>query len=205
MAAPVTTEVGPSDDPVVEAITDAYRRFHPELVRRCLRVAGDRAAAEEAAQEAFARALEKRPPVDSNRPIEAWLTTVGTRVAIDSARRDRRVVTPLADDLALAEDVSEAAARSDARRRFGGALRSLPDAHRRALILFGLEGLSYSQIADAEGVSLGAVKMTIHRARERLKSTVNVHDLYGAVPVGSTTTPEGRKFCLLYTSPSPRD
>ena len=53
------------------------------------------------------------------------------------------------------------------------ALRRLPDAQRVPLVLFHFEGLSYQQIADALGVSLGKIKTDIHRGRDALRRYLN--------------------------------
>ena len=53
------------------------------------------------------------------------------------------------------------------------ALRRLSDAQRVPLVLFHFEGLSYQQIADALGVSLGKIKTDIHRGRDALRRYLN--------------------------------
>jgi len=49
------------------------------------------------------------------------------------------------------------------------ALRRLPDHQRVPLVLFHFEDMSYQDIADALGVSMGKVKTDIHRGREALR------------------------------------
>jgi RNA polymerase sigma-70 factor (ECF subfamily) len=52
------------------------------------------------------------------------------------------------------------------------AVTSLPPLQREALVLFEYEGLALSEIADIVGSDVGAVKARLHRARERLRSTL---------------------------------
>ena len=52
------------------------------------------------------------------------------------------------------------------------AVTSLPPLQREALVLFEYEGLALSEIADVVGSDIGAVKARLHRARERLRSTL---------------------------------
>jgi RNA polymerase sigma-70 factor, ECF subfamily len=47
-------------------------------------------------------------------------------------------------------------------------LRQLPEMDRTALLLAAVEGFSYEQFAEALGLSLGAVKTSIYRARLKL-------------------------------------
>ena len=55
------------------------------------------------------------------------------------------------------------------RERLEKALQRLPDHQRVPLVLFHMEEMSYQDIADTLGVSLGKVKTDIHRGREALR------------------------------------
>lgn len=194
VAVPITADAnGARDDLVVDRLVASYEQFRPELVRRCRRIVHDGAVAEELAQEAFARALEHRERLDPERPLEAWLTTVATRLAVDWRRRKHPLVADDAKEPITGDRTFEAVSQRDSQQRIGRALAALPERHRRALVLFGVEGLSYSQIADAEGLSISAVKMTLHRARARMRTMVHTNDLFGAVPVGGGATNRGRR------------
>jgi RNA polymerase sigma-70 factor (ECF subfamily) len=52
------------------------------------------------------------------------------------------------------------------------AVLSLPPVQREAIILFEYEGLALSEIAEVVGADIGAVKARLHRARERLRTTL---------------------------------
>jgi RNA polymerase sigma-70 factor (ECF subfamily) len=52
------------------------------------------------------------------------------------------------------------------------AVFSLPPLQREALVLFEYEGLTLSEIAEIVGTDVGAVKARLHRARERLRTTL---------------------------------
>lgn len=181
MAVSTTSDHEQPSDTIVGALVEAHARFQPELVRRCQRIVGDRAQAEDLAQEAFARALERQRDLDPDRPIDAWLTTVATRLAIDTLRRGRRFGGAPADipDVDLTFD---AAADQERRRHVRAAIDQLSDRQRQAVVLYSFHDLSYDEIADREGLSLGAVKMTLMRARRRLRDALAGKDLLGAVP-----------------------
>src|SRR6266851_843100 len=71
----------------------------------------------------------------------------------------------LVSPISHALDLEQAELREELER----ALRALPDRQRVPLVLFHFEELSYQEIADALGASLGKVKTDIHRGREALK------------------------------------
>jgi RNA polymerase sigma-70 factor (ECF subfamily) len=183
-AAPARTD--PSKDDAVVAV---YARFRAVLVRRCAAIVGSTAVAEEIAQESFARALEHAPTSGPDRPLEAWLTTVATRLAIDHLRRGARDVAsvPGIDAAEPApprgmDPTSRTVIDREMGERLHAALGGLDARARRALVLYGVEGWSYEEIARAERISLPALKMTIHRARARVRDALGAEGLLGTLP-----------------------
>jgi len=145
-----------------------FRTYHDTLVRYLTRRLGDRDWAEELAQETFLRAL-RQGDVENER---AWLFAVATNLARDEGRkqvRRRRHLQLLADEAREAEQEMqptglERAEDAAAARR---ALDALEERDRLALLMRE-EGLSYEEIAEALGLSVGSIGTTLFRARKRL-------------------------------------
>src|SRR5690625_2551445 len=76
-----------TDDDVAAAVASAFRRERAQLVATLIRVTGDWDLAEDAAQEAFAVALERWPRDGVPRSPGAWLTTTARNRAVDRLRR----------------------------------------------------------------------------------------------------------------------
>lgn len=143
------------------------RATEVRLFRVALRILTDEAEAEDAVQEAYLRAydalLEGRFGVGDR--LEAWLVTIVTRVAIDTLRRRRvRQVTPevVRPSSALSEDQLAAVIE------LGRWLEGLPPDQRAAVVLRFMEGLTSREVAEALGVSEGAIEQRILRARAAL-------------------------------------
>lgn len=145
-----------------------FHAHHAALVRYLTRRLGDRDWAEELAQETFLRAL-RHEDVSNER---AWLFAVATNLARDEVRRQirrRSHLRLLADEVRAAEaeaptpDIERAEDAAAARR----ALDGLEERDRHALLLRE-EGLSYEEIAEALGLSVGSIGTTLFRARKRL-------------------------------------
>jgi RNA polymerase sigma-70 factor (ECF subfamily) len=120
------------------------------------------------------RALEKAHLWQPGTDIRAWLFALlhnqFINVVRQSARRGRHVGldTPNEFDavhLSRPADQADALLMRDLRRALG---RLQPE-QREALLLAGLEGLSYEDIADLVGVPLGTVRSRISRGREALR------------------------------------
>jgi RNA polymerase sigma-70 factor, ECF subfamily len=156
-----------SDADIREFLVTGY----PRLVAGLALAAGSRAAAEDAVQEAVARAWERSQrgePIDS---LPAWVTRVAVNLTHSRWRRARveargreRLGTP------------PAAADADDRMDVERALAALPRRQREATVLRYYVGLDVNEVAGALGVTEGTVKTTLYRARQALAAALGDHD-----------------------------
>jgi RNA polymerase sigma-70 factor (ECF subfamily) len=148
---------------------DLYRTTFPELVRFLHRKVWDAERARDLAQEAFVRALQHEP----RRP-RAWLFQVAANLARDEARtvirRKKHLVLLKSETEVREESLGDPAAELAERERWAAvreALDSLSEKDREALLLWDA-GQSYTEIAEALDLAVGAVGTTLSRARKRL-------------------------------------
>jgi RNA polymerase sigma-70 factor (ECF subfamily) len=147
-----------------------------------VRLLGNAADAEEAAQTVFLKAFERFDELGASPAAPGWLKTSTRNVCLNHLSRYRsrwRFFSEIdreedagtfADTLeSHALPVLEALQRADADAALEAAIRALPDHQRVPLVLYHFEEASYQEIAGALGVSLGKVKTDIHRGREALK------------------------------------
>ena len=135
-----------------------------EAVVQALRIAvGDAARAEEAAQEAFARAWARWRRVRAmDRPV-AWVYVVALNV---ERKRWRRASELLVEPFEVACDPTEQAARDFDLR---AAVKRLPERQRAAIALRYLADLPVADLARAMGCADGTVKATVHQALRSLR------------------------------------
>ena len=159
------------------AFGNLYARYYERLLRFCLRRLNDRHEAEDAAQEAFARAWKALPRFAGERRFYPWLTVIAGNICTDMLRRRSRS-TPT-DDLELtaqhpvgvvSEDTSEELILAAVDGELvGRALDRLSTRHRHVLAMREGSGWTYQQIADHEGVEIGTIETLLWRARQALK------------------------------------
>ena len=150
---------------------------HQDLVFGvALRVVGDRAAAEDVAQEAFVRAYRALKDYPAGRirdlRLRPWLARISINLARNQ-RRARRPTDPLdaADNYALPGDGPvRLAERREEHRFWSGLLSQLPERYRLAVALRHVEGLSYQEISDALARPVGTVKSDVHRGVRELRA-----------------------------------
>ncbi|MEZ5796328.1 MAG: RNA polymerase sigma factor [Paracoccaceae bacterium] len=160
----------------------AARLLTERLVPRVLGYAarllgGDRAEAEDVAQEAMLRLWKQAPDW---RPGEArvstWLYRVATNLCTDRLRSGARRARPMGDDLPDAADETPGVearmvqtARMDALNR---ALADLPERQREAVVMRHIEGLSNPEIAEILGVGVEAVESLTARGKRALTAAL---------------------------------
>lgn len=138
------------------------------------RMLGNRAEAEEIAQETFLRAHRALPEFRGEARLSTWLPAIASRLCLNRlASPDRRLAR---DDDALAAapshepDAATALERSELDTALRDAIAALPEERRIVVILRDIEGLSYEEIAEALAVQPGTVRSRLHRARMDLKA-----------------------------------
>lgn len=155
-------------------VADEFAAERHRLFGIAYRMLGSRADAEDVLQDAWLRWRESES--EALRSTQAWLTTVVTRLAIDSlrsakARREHYVgpwlPEPLADvDLATPESHAEIA--SDLSIAFLNLLERLGAEERAAFVLHDVFECDYDDIAEVLNKSGAACRQLVHRARERV-------------------------------------
>lgn len=181
-----------TDKSLIGAYCQGDRTAFSELVRRygdCVlgyltRMTGDREQAEDLFQETFTRVHEKAHTFAGGR-FKSWLFTIATRVAIDGFRRRGRLeVVSLnrkvdCDDgycrelgsVAVADgciDPAEEVVLAEQKQQVRQAVDLLPARQRATLVLAYYQQLSYKEVAEVLGCSLGTVKMQMSRALRTL-------------------------------------
>jgi RNA polymerase sigma-70 factor (ECF subfamily) len=159
------------------AFGNLYARYYERLLRFCLRRLNDRHEAEDAAQEAFARAWKALPRFAGDKRFYPWLTVIAGNICTDMLRRRSRS-TPT-DDMELTAQQPVGVVSSDTSEELvlaavdgelvHRALDRLSTRHRHVLAMREGSGWTYQQIADHEGVEIGTIETLLWRARQALK------------------------------------
>ncbi|HEU5254140.1 MAG TPA: RNA polymerase sigma factor [Solirubrobacterales bacterium] len=163
------------DRRLVDLVRDGYDAAFEEIVRRYRRPLDRFAAAivggrsEDVTQDAFSKALLALRGSEAEIELRPWLY----RIVRNTALNDLRDRAPAAEELAeTLPGGRSAAAEVEAReelRDLMDRMRALPEPQRAALVMRELEGLSHEEIAAALGVSGGAARQAIFRARATLR------------------------------------
>jgi RNA polymerase sigma-70 factor (ECF subfamily) len=160
-----------SDARAFEELVIAYQHRVFAVAARML---GNRAEAEEIAQEVFLRAHRAIRDFRGDAKLSTWLYSITSRLCLNRlATTERRLTREDDETLARLPGGGAAADEELERRQLQGALHqaiaALPEDRRLVVVLRDVEGLSYEEIAQALDLEQGTVRSRLHRARLELK------------------------------------
>lgn len=153
-----------------DALTELVARHRAPAEQYAARLLGDAALAEDVVQEAFARVYVHRNVYQPTFTFRTWLLVLVRRLCIDQWRRQARA--PMAMELlpdVPTPSAEEACFRRLEQRSLLEAVAALEGVDRDLLTGFALEGLSYQQLAQRLHLTVGQVRLRLHRLRKRLR------------------------------------
>lgn len=171
------------DEDARTGLVDAYARMVGTVIWRAT---GDHDLVEDLAQDTFLRVFRALASFDRRSKLSTWIYTIAHRVAIDHLRRAGRwpeetfAVSVDDDAQGVVEQLpapdgtspDAAFAREQRARLVREALARLPAKYRLPLVYAAIEELDYPTIAGMLGVTVGAVKTLVFRAKRMLKDEI---------------------------------
>jgi RNA polymerase sigma factor (sigma-70 family) len=164
-------------DGELDLLSQLFERHHRRLFNFFLRLTPDRSAAEDLVQEVFVRMLKYRHTFKSDAELTPWMFALARNAAVDQYRHRPK---ELQEDPEAPEPVSPVEApseRLEKRERselLQAALRRLPAEKRELLLLARFGEMKYEAIGELLGVSVGAIKVRVHRALKELREAYRV-------------------------------
>jgi len=158
----------------LDKLGELFERYQSPLYGFFVRLTGDRTASEDLVQLVFYRILKYRHTYRDEGRFSAWIYHLARKVTADHFRRSNaapRATDP--EDLHAipdhAPDAGDRAVVSDDTARLHAALAALEPEQREVLVLARFQHLKHEEIARLFNISVGAVKVRVHRALKELR------------------------------------
>jgi RNA polymerase sigma-70 factor (ECF subfamily) len=153
------------------ALATLFERHHARVYGYCLRMTGNRSAAEDLVQDVFMKMLKYKATFKDDSELVPWMFGIARNSCLAHLKRraaDHVPATPAIEDAATEEAHEEPhdERQSELVRQ---ALLRLPAERREVLVLSRFEYKSYDEIARVLDCSVGAVKVRVHRAMKQLR------------------------------------
>jgi RNA polymerase sigma factor (sigma-70 family) len=163
------------DRRLVKLVRDGYETAFEEIVRRYRKPLDRFAAAivggrsEDVTQDAFSKALLALRGSEADIELKPWLYRIVRNTALNELRDGPAPSEELGEALPGGRSAAAEAERREETAELMRRLRALPEPQRAAIVMRELEGLGHEEIAAALGVSGGAARQAIYRARAALR------------------------------------
>ncbi|SHF07195.1 RNA polymerase sigma factor [Desulforamulus putei] len=170
-----------------EAFEHLVQLYENKVYTIAYRLMGNHADAADLAQEAFIKIYQALPNFRGDSSFSTWIYHITVNVCRDELRKRQRRPTvsldePAADGNNNTYEIRSAAPgpeemldRSETQAMIQHCLNTLSDDYRTILVMREIQELSYEEIAEILGCSLGTVKSRLSRARQALKEKISKH------------------------------
>jgi RNA polymerase sigma-70 factor (ECF subfamily) len=149
----------------------------PRLRRYARALARDAARADDLVQSCLVRAIAKEHLWEPGTDLRAWLFTILHNQNVSEIRRSvREGVVVAVEDVAPVLTVAPRAGASLQLRDLERAIRLLPEEQRQVILLVGLEGMRYEEVAAVLDIPIGTVRSRLSRGREMLRRLMDMKE-----------------------------
>lgn len=147
-----------------------YRQLAPQMYGVCLRYAKDKEEAEDNLHDGFVTVFTKLKDFRHEGSFEGWVRRIMVNISINRYRQkqqlvltdeERRLDSPVSEDAALGNMPMEDLVR---------VVQELPPRYRMVFNLYVMEGYSHTEISGELGITEGASRSNLSRAREILRT-----------------------------------
>ena len=174
----------------------------PRLRRYARALTRDAARADDLVQSCLVRAIAKEHLWEPGTDLRAWLFTILHNQNVNEIRRSvREGVVVAVEDVVPVLTVAPRAGASLQLRDLERAIRLLPEEQRQVILLVGLEGMRYEEVAAVLDIPIGTVRSRLSRGREMLRRLMDMNDEVGGnlrpsaahvkIPITRAKRPDG--------------
>jgi RNA polymerase sigma-70 factor (ECF subfamily) len=166
------------DSAVPARFQTVHDEFRPRVLRQLTRMVGA-SEAEDLTQAVMLKVSDGLAAFRGDAALSTWIHRIATNAALDLLRRKKLApagaLDAQPDEIDDAPDPDTPSLEAVAiRRETGACIRAfigrLPDNYRSVLVLSEVEGFTNEEIAAVLSLTLGTVKIRLHRAREKLRA-----------------------------------
>jgi RNA polymerase sigma-70 factor (ECF subfamily) len=166
-----------------DAFRELVERHKLSVLNLCLRFAGNKADAEDLAQEVFIRIFQAAPNYEIKAAFTTWVYRIAVNLCLNHQRRKKILhffslnhkhspnsqVDDRQPEVPVSEHPDSEFERKELQQLVQDAIQSLPENQRTVIILHRYHELSYQEIAAVLDTTVSAVESRLHRAKQNLK------------------------------------
>lgn len=157
-------------------LEDIYRKYSKQLYYYLLQLSGSPSTAEDLVQETYLKATMSLNYY-KNEQVSAWLFKVARHAYLDQWRKNQRWKwIPFSEAIVQQKEMyspyglpENEVLTKELQKNMENAFAYLPENYRTIIYMREVEGLTYEELTEVLDININQVKVTLHRARQRLK------------------------------------
>lgn len=150
-----------------------YKQFAAKMMAVCMRYAVDKMEAEDMLQNGFIKVFQKIDDYRGDGSFEGWVRRIMVHSSIEYYRKHHKMMQVVElDDHTPEQSVNPAATANLSAKDLLGLIQQLSPGYKMVFNLYAIEGYSHKEIGEIMGISEGASKSQLSRARAILKEQV---------------------------------
>jgi len=150
-----------------------YKMFASKMLGVCMRYATDRMEAEDMLQNGFIKVFVKIEDYRGDGSFEGWIRRIMVHSSIEYYRKHHKMMHLVdIDEAGQGPSVNAAAASSLEAKDLLGLIKELSPGYRMVFNMYAIDGYSHKEIAEIAGITEGASKSQLSRARAILKEQI---------------------------------
>jgi len=143
---------------------ELYRQFKSKVFGTAYRMLSNYADAEDVTQDVFVKVFKKLSSFRGDAAVSTWIYRITINACLDFRRKRKRQ-----EALPLSEEAEQVSVGLSLGRLIEGLIPKMPAGYREVFILHDIQGLKHVEIARVLGITDGASKSQLHRARAFLR------------------------------------
>jgi RNA polymerase sigma-70 factor (ECF subfamily) len=156
----------------LQEMATLFERYHVRMFNFFLRMAGDRSLSQDLTQNLFYRILKYRSSYKEGNCFKSWMFQMARNIYYDYCHEHKKQndhFTGIETCNVEISDTSDAYSQDDY-DRLDAALAKLETGQREIIILSRYQGLRYEEISKITDISVGSIKVQMHRAIKQLRT-----------------------------------
>jgi len=170
-----------NDDEIIQRVLDGdvngfgllVEKYQKKVVGMIYNMTRDYQMSEDLGQDVFLEVYRSLRSFDSARSrFSTWLYRIAQNKTLNAIKKKKPLFVPAVPETVITRNAFHEVAADEFHAEFDQILHRLPVKQRLAFVWAEIEQLSYQEIAEMEGVSLGTIKSRISRARQQIQDAL---------------------------------
>jgi RNA polymerase sigma factor (sigma-70 family) len=156
----------------LDSLVPLFDKYQVKLYNFFLRLTRDRETSEDLTQNVFSRIIAYKHTYNENHKFRTWMYQMARNVHIDHYHKNKMMISDSEENFINKHNLMIASTESDKKQNYdtlNDALNLLNEDDREIIELSKFQDLAYNDISDITGNSVGAVKVKVHRAINKLR------------------------------------